>query len=49
MISRWTGFLNSDGEKEWSNRDDNFIDTIKTKPELMNVCNKGWKVLFDTT
>ena len=48
MVSRWSDFLNSDGEKEWRNRDDEFIDTIKTKPELMNVWNKGWKVLFDT-
>ena len=29
-------------------RDDEFTDTIKTKPELMNVWSKGWKVLFDT-
>ena len=48
MVSRWSDFLNSDGEKEWRNRDDEFIDTIRTKPELMNVWNKGWKVLFDT-
>lgn len=48
MVSRWSDFLNSDGEKEWRNRDDEFIDTIKTKPELINVWNKGWKVLFDT-
>ena len=41
MVSRWSDFLNSDGEKEWRNRDDEFIDTIRTKPELMNVWNKG--------
>ena len=48
MISRWSDFLHSDGEKDWRNRDDEFIDTIKTKQELINVWNKGWKVLFDT-
>lgn len=48
MVSRWTDFLNSDGEKEWRNRDDEFIDTIKTKTELLIVWNEGWKVLFDT-
>ncbi len=42
MISRWTDFLNSDGEKIWRNRDAEFVDTIKTKEELLDVWNKGW-------
>ena len=48
MVSRWSEFLNSDGEKEWSDTDDEFIDTIKTKAELINIWNQGWNVLFDT-
>ena len=48
MVSRWSEFLNSDVEKEWRDRDDEFIDTIKTKAELINIWNQGWNVLFDT-
>ncbi|MBX9806623.1 MAG: DUF1572 domain-containing protein [Flavobacteriaceae bacterium] len=42
MLSRWTDFLTSDGEKEWRNRDSEFVDTIKTKEELLVTWNKGW-------
>lgn len=48
MLSRWTDFLTSDGEKEWRNRDAEFEATIKTKEELLNVWNKGWDCFFDT-
>jgi len=46
MLSRWTDFLTSDGEKEWRNRDDEFIDTYKSKTELLENWNKGWDCLF---
>lgn len=42
MLSRWTDFLTTDGEKEWRNRDDEFEDTIKTKEELVAFWNRGW-------
>jgi hypothetical protein len=48
MVSRWTDFLTSDGEKEYRNRDQEFNDDISSKSELMSVWEKGWKVLFDT-
>ncbi|MFB3167660.1 DUF1572 family protein [Neobacillus sp. 179-C4.2 HS] len=48
MVSRWTDFLTSDGEKEYRNRDQEFIDDISPKSELMSVWEKGWKVLIDT-
>ncbi|KEF38579.1 Protein of unknown function (DUF1572) [Schinkia azotoformans MEV2011] len=48
MISRWTDFLTSDGEKENRNRDDEFIDDISSKSELTIVWEKSWKVLIDT-
>lgn len=48
MISRWTDFLISDGEKLWRNRDDEFLDDIKLKDELLCVWNNGWEVLFNT-
>lgn len=46
MLSRWTDFLTSDGEKEWRNRDDEFLDTYKSKEELLENWNKGWDCLF---
>ena len=42
MLSRWTDFLTTDGEKEWRNRDDEFENTIKTKEELLKVWSDGW-------
>ena len=47
MLSRWTDFLTSDGEKEWRNRDAEFETVIKTKEELISFWNKGWQCLFD--
>ncbi len=46
MLSRWTDFLNSDGEKEWRNRDDEFEDTLQTKEEMLAYWEKGWTCLF---
>ncbi len=31
MLSRWTDFLTTDGEKEWRDRDDEFELTIKNR------------------
>ena len=47
MMSRWTNFLTSDGEKEWRERDLEFQTVIKTKEELINKWNEGWKCLYD--
>jgi len=47
MLSRWTDFLRSDGEKEWRKRDDEFIDTLKTKEAILNAWESGWCYLFD--
>ena len=47
MLSRWTDFLTSDGEKEWRNRDGEFEPTIKTKEEMMALWNKGWDCFFN--
>lgn len=48
MISRWTDFLTSDGEKENRNRDEEFIDDVSSKSELISVWERGWDVLIDT-
>ena len=47
MLSRWTDFLTSDGEKEWRKRDEEFESVIATKEELMDKWNAGWQCLFD--
>jgi hypothetical protein len=47
MLSRWTDFLSSDGEKQWRRRDDEFENDLNTKEDLLMVWNKGWECLFD--
>jgi hypothetical protein len=47
MLSRWTDFLTSDGEKEWRKRDEEFDNDIKTKIELLSKWNEGWECLFN--
>ncbi len=47
MLSRWTDFLTSDGEKEWRQRDAEFENDIKTKIELLEKWNQGWNCLFN--
>jgi hypothetical protein len=46
MLSRWTDFLTSDGEKEWRDRDSEFESILKTKEELISAWEKGWACLF---
>ena len=48
MLSRWTDFLTTDGEKEWRNRDGEFENDIKDKGELLKQWNQGWECLFNT-
>jgi hypothetical protein len=47
MLSRWTDFLTTDGEKEWRNRDEEFENDFQSKEEIMTAWEKGWKCLFD--
>lgn len=47
MISRWTDFLTTDGEKETRQRDKEFESIIKDAPEMLEKWEQGWKVLFD--
>lgn len=42
MLSRWTDFLTTDGEKETRNRDAEFENNLKTKEELLDIWDKGW-------
>src|ERR1700746_3575758 len=47
MRSRWTDFLTSDGEKPDRNRDTEFIAPPKTRADLLELWERGWKYLFD--
>jgi hypothetical protein len=47
MRSRWTDFLNTDGEKPDRNRDTEFEAPPKTRAELLTLWERGWKYLFD--
>ncbi|WP_426485767.1 DUF1572 family protein [Flavobacterium sp. 2] len=45
MLSRWTDFLTSDGEKEWRNRDSEFENDLQSKEEVLEIWKKGWDCL----
>lgn len=46
MLSRWTDFLTTDGEKEWRKRDDEFKVLLRSKEDIMKLWEKGWQCLF---
>lgn len=52
MLSRWTDFLTTDGEKEWRNRDGEFDASTElsnqTKEHVLKQWNQGWECLFNT-
>ena len=48
MISRWTDFLTTDGEKPDRNRDGEFIEGTESQEELIKYWNKGWEVFMNT-
>ncbi len=48
MISRWTDFLTTDGEKPTRNRDAEFVDNYKTREQLMKEWDNGWAVFMNT-
>jgi uncharacterized damage-inducible protein DinB len=47
MRSRWRDFLTTDGEKPNRHRDTEFEEPPKTRAELMELWERGWKYLFD--
>ena len=48
MLSRWTGFLTSDGEKDWRNRDVEFEEQNLSRQQLINFWQKGWDCCLTT-
>jgi len=45
MKSRWTNFLNTDGEKPWRNRDDEFVADFADRAGLETAWAESWAVL----
>ena len=47
MLSRWTDFLTSDGEKKWRQRDAEFENDITGREELLAKWEEGWECVFN--
>lgn len=48
LISRWTDFLTTDGEKPERNRDGEFVDTFQKRTDLLDYWEAGWARLLET-
>jgi hypothetical protein len=48
LLSRWTDFLTTDGEKPWRNRDGEFVDTFSSRKEVLDYWERGWACLLTT-
>jgi hypothetical protein len=48
LLSRWTDFLTSDGEKPGRNRDDEFVDSFSSRAEIISHWERGWACLLQT-
>ncbi len=46
MLSRWTDFLTTDGEKPWRNREAEFDESYADKATMMKAWDEGWRYLF---
>jgi hypothetical protein len=47
MLSRWTDFLTTDGEKQTRNRDAEFENDLHTKEEVLTAWNTGWNCFWE--
>ena len=47
MLSRWTDFLTTDGEKPTRNRNAEFLDRQLPRDQLMTLWQQGWGCVFD--
>jgi hypothetical protein len=48
MLSRWTDFLTTDGEKPNRNRDAEFEISVQDKVNILQKWNEGWDRFFET-
>lgn len=46
MLSRWTGFLTSDGEKPFRDRDSEFTGPPRPREALVSLWEEGWQSFF---
>ena len=46
LLSRFTDFLTSDGEKDWRDRDSEFEEHLDTREALLEAWDKGWSCVF---
>ncbi|MBL7914486.1 MAG: DUF1572 domain-containing protein [Bacteroidia bacterium] len=46
MLSRWTDFMTTDGEKEWRNRDQEFESVETNRAQMLNKWEQGWRCFF---
>lgn len=47
MLSRWTDFLKSDGEKDWRDREAEFDGDLRTREEILEKWNAGWRCMAE--
>jgi hypothetical protein len=47
MLSRWTDFLTTDGEKPWRHRDQEFVDDFDSRDAVMAYWERGWACVLD--
>jgi hypothetical protein len=47
MLSRWTNFLTTDGEKEWRQRDAEFENEDIGREGMMKKWEEGWQCVFN--
>jgi hypothetical protein len=48
LLSRWTDFLTTDGEKPGRNRDDEFVDTFANRQQIVDRWEQGFACFLNT-
>jgi len=47
MLSRWTDFLTTDGEKPTRDRESEFVNDLKDRTDVLLKWNEGWMCVFN--
>ena len=47
MVSRWTDFLTTDGNKPGRDRDNEFVDDLPDRAAILAHWERGWSCMFD--
>jgi hypothetical protein len=48
MKSRFTDFLSSDGEKVWRKRDEEFLEVLNSRAQMLATWEEGWSACLNT-